>query len=98
MIRPHVRGDAFIPSWSNAACILHSPISGFSCFLRISLAISIVTTLGALRARDLSSRPLTPSLTHRFNVVYTVCREVAKYSAIEVIDQPSAWSFFSQVL
>jgi hypothetical protein len=68
----------------------HSPISGFSCFLRISLAISSVTTLGALRARDLLSRLLTPSFTQHFKVVYTVCREVAKYSAIDVIDHPSA--------
>src|SRR6266566_8351032 len=73
MMRPQVRGDTLIPSWSNAACIRHSPISGFSCSLRISLAISSVTTLGALRACDLSSSPLTPSCTQRFSVVYTVC-------------------------
>ena len=29
-----------------AACMRHSPISEFSCFLRISLAISSVTTRG----------------------------------------------------
>jgi hypothetical protein len=49
-----------------------------------------VTTLGALRARDLSSSPLTPSSTQRLSVVYTVCREVARYSAIEENDHPSA--------
>src|SRR5256885_2444032 len=87
MIRPQVRGDTLMPSWRSAACMRHSPISGFSCFLRISLAISIVTTLGTLRACDLSSSPLTPSLTQRFNVAYTVCREVAKYSATDHIHQ-----------
>src|SRR2546430_463807 len=64
----------------------HSPMSGFSCFLRISLAISSVTTLGALRACDLSSSPLTPSATQRFRVVYTVCLLTAKYSAMEETD------------
>src|SRR6266571_8644224 len=74
------------------ACMRHSPMSGFSCFLRISLATSSVTFLGALRACDLSSSPLTPSCHQRFSVVYTVCLLIAKYSAMEATDHPSAWS------
>ena len=66
-----VRGDTFIPSWSNTAYILHSPMRGFSCFLRISLATSSVTTRGALRACDLSSNPLTPSCTRAVSVLCT---------------------------
>jgi len=51
-----------------------------------------LSVLGALRACDLSSRPLTPSCHQRFSVVYTVCLLTAKYSAMEATDHPSAWS------
>src|ERR1700730_1754804 len=66
MMRQHVRGDSFIPSWSNTACMRHSPMSGFSCFLRISLATSSVTFLGARLRVRLVIQSLDPFLPPAF--------------------------------
>src|SRR5947209_18417026 len=97
MMRPHVRADSFIPSWSNTACMRHSPMSGFCWFSRSSLATSSVTFLGALRACDLSSSPLTPSFHQRFSVVYTVCLLTPKDSAMEATDHPESMKLHNVV-
>ena len=74
-MRPQVRGLRCTPTCASAACTLKAPRLGFCCsLLTASMAFrSTLRTPGGLPC-DLSSRPSTPSSTHRLRILWTVER------------------------